>query len=44
MAWVRPRRVAFLPDGNLVVGSMAGPLRIVDPADGSEVTASSRRR
>ena len=29
--------VAFLPDGSLVVGSMAGPLRIIDPADGSEL-------
>ena len=29
--------VAFLPDGNLVIGSMAGPLRIVNPADGTEI-------
>ena len=29
--------LAFLPNGNLVIGSMAGPLRIVNPADGTEV-------
>ena len=29
--------LAFLPGGNLVIGSMAGPLRIVSPADGTEV-------
>ena len=30
--------VVFLPDGSLVIGSMAGPLRFVDPTDGTEVT------
>ena len=29
--------LAFLPEGNLVIGSMAGPLRIVNPADGTEI-------
>jgi hypothetical protein len=27
--------VAFHPDGTLIVGSMAGPIRFVDPTDGS---------
>ena len=27
----------FLPDGRFVVGSQAGPIRIVDPASGAEV-------